>query len=265
MNSQHLALVAAITLLPTGLLSAASLTTGNFAGYNTAPGDDLVGQHSWASNDNTDDLTFFVTLNGNNAAGVGGLWSAPALRNVDVYNSYGGSLVGTTFDVNFYLSGSTPGFPDRDSFGWTFKEGSNTLLRIAFEPNLNPGGENKMEVVWYNPSGTRTSSGFDIFYGSSYSLSVDFLGSGADATFNAAVTGGGTIPMSGTLAGKGASTLQTVGADFDVTDADPGNSGDNYMAFNQLTVVPEPGSVTLILAALAGLTARRRATRAFRS
>ncbi len=227
---------------------AAPLVTGVFPKpYLTGPGDDLSGQLGWSGNDPADDLSFFVRWNGSLAGAVGGYFSTPTLRHADFQHGCGEPLAGITFrvDLAFINSGAcepgqTPGidcFPGRDAFGWTFRDaGGAELMRVAFEPTPL----NRMEIVWYDGSGTRISTDKDLFYGATYSLRVHFEAVGPDIVFNAAIHSGSTLSFQGTLAGKSGATLDSIGFDFDVSGATPGEAGDNMMVFNRLSVIPEP-------------------------
>jgi hypothetical protein len=186
---------------------------------------------------------------------LGGRFSFPNTKNVELSHSAAVPLFGTAFQVDVDIVASTGGAPNRDIFGWSLKDGGGSdLIRFAFEP----GAPGLMEVVWYDAANVRTSTGHDIAYNSIYTLKASFSSvSGSDLTFNAAIVGINTVPFSGLLAGAAGANIATVNADFDVTSALAGGAGNNYMAFNGLEV-PEPSSMLTAGLALLGMTFRRR-------
>jgi hypothetical protein len=232
----------------------------------TAP-NDLHGQDGWAINGanlpgtgtqtTPSQLSTFVQLTppGDIWGTLGGQWSTPNTKTVEVGHSAVLPLFGTVFSVDFDIIGSTATFPNRDMFGWSLKDSTAAdLVRVAFEPG-QPG---LLEVVWYDAANTRTSTGFDIAYNAIYNLSLSFATvNGSDLTFYGAIAGSNTVNFNGVLTGAASANIASVNADFDVTSATAAGAGDNYMAFNALAV-PEPSSMLTAGLALIGLAGRRR-------
>ena len=216
-------------------------------------------QDGWSINDSTPNLSNFASLNGSFAGGIGALFSSPSVLNVDLIHSYSAPVAGTKFDVDFDIEQSSVSFPNRDSFGWSFKSGASDLFRVAFEP----GAAGRLEVAWYDSSNVRhtiTPASQDIFYGGLYHLEAVFSAAGADALFTATLTGANPFSWSGTLTGAGSANLSAFGADFDVSGATGDQAGDNFMLFDNLsiTTVPEPSGALLSGVFAAGLLLRRR-------
>lgn len=225
--------------------------------YNTDNGAaDVAGQNGWTINDTTPDVSFFVLFGyldspaGNHGAAVGGYLDAPVEPRVELSNTYGGSLVDSITSLKFAVQASTEQFPGRDTFGWTLRDSSNaSLMSIALEPNQ--AFNDRLEVVWYDSANTRTSTGYDLFYGNAYDLTLSFAQDGAHAGFSAMIAGSQVLPFTGTLPGAAGATLQTFAAVASL-DPVPSEYGDNYLVFDNLSirVIPEP---TVGLLALSGL------------
>lgn len=262
---------------PTFLLALASLLAGPAANaqallagfdspqYNTDNvAGDVAGQNGWTIDDATADLSFFVVWGylgseaGNNAAAVGAYLDSPVEPRVELSNTYGGSLVNSLTSLKFSVEPSTSEFPGRDSFGWTFRDSeSDSLLSISLEPN--PLFPDRLQVVWYDNADVRTATGYDLFYSGAYDLSVAIVGSGANASFSATITGMEALPFTGSLNGAAGATLSTFGASI-ARDPSAAEYGDNYLIFDNvsLTVIPEPASAMLAAMGLLFAAGRRR-------
>lgn len=273
--------------LATGLLSAITLissTSQLFAyatsfesteGYSTISTANLGGQLGWTINDApgaapaADQLSFFQIYNGGSDVwgALGGLNSTPhTTANVELAQSAALPLVGVSFATDMAITSNTIGTYDK--FGWSFKNGASDLLRIAFEPD--PLNNNKLEVVWYDSGGGAHALGNGIVRDAIYNLSFSVTGSGADAAFTAAITPGIGAPLNfgGTLTGQAGASLTGFAADFDTTAtfvaSPPGTqshyngAGSAYMAFNNLSIVPEPSSTLSLGLVALGMLARRK-------
>lgn len=226
---------------------------------------DVAGQNGWAIDDATPDLSFFVLMGylgsapGNMGAAVGAYLDAPVEPRVELSNTYGGVIVDSVTSLKFAVQASTTEFPGEDSFGWSYRDGSDaSLLTISLEPN--PAFADRLEVVWYDTANVRVQTGYDLFYGNSYDLSVSFTGSGADAIFSASIAGAEVLPFTGSLVGAAGATLTRFGASI---SRDPAaiDYGDNYLVFDNLSIqpIPEPASALLVVASLlVGVAGRRR-------
>lgn len=225
---------------------------------------DVAGQNGWIIDDATVDLSFFVvwgylgSAEGNHGAAVGAYLDSPAESRVELSNTYGGSLVNSLTTLKFAVEPSTTEFPGADTFGWTYRDSeSASLLTISLEPN--PSFSDRLEVVWYDGANVRNTTGYDLFYGSAYDLSLVIEGDGADAAFSAVITGADALPFTGSLPGAAGSTLNSFGASI---SRDPGavEYGDNYLVFDNVSieVIPEPASALLAGLGLVVVASRRR-------
>lgn len=279
------------TLLTTflfGAMVSASIGAAFSTGFGDAAGDfaySLIGevepQDGWGLNDvvnsGTGDLTFFTQAFGtstfSDAAVIGGVFNFPSITDVRLFNGYGDPLAGTDFSVDFQINPSfddTPnGGPDLtgfdDDFGWSFQNGSSTLFRVAFESPAAGSGD--LEFVYYDNLGTRHqipfggSPGSGIFYQSIYELNISFAANSGDTDFSLELIPqvGSTISFSDTLTGLNSSTtIDTFGADWSINDADPMNAGNNIMAFDNISIIPEPSALGLIGLGVLGIVFRRR-------
>jgi len=207
---------------------------------------DVAGQNGWVINDPTPDISFFVEFGyagsapGNHGAALGGWLDTPVEPLVELSNTYGGPLVNSFLSLKFAVQSSTADFPGRDSFGWTFRdESANSLFNISLEPNVSFA--DRLEIVWYDSADTRTSTGYDLFYDSTYDLTVGFMRDGLNAGFSALIAGADTLPFTGTLPNAADATLETFGAHAELA---PGNTeyGDNFLVFDNLSLRPVPES-----------------------
>jgi hypothetical protein len=92
-----------------------------------------------------------------------------------------------------------------------------------------------------------------VFYDATYHLNVGFSVYGADVVFDAKIIGTNWINFSGTLTGQAAAAVSAVGVDFDVM-----GDGDSFIAFDNLSAIPDPRSTFLVVIGIAGLLAHRR-------
>jgi hypothetical protein len=173
---------------------------------------------------------------------------------VDLTHQVSIDLPTLAFAVDFAVIPSDL-MPGQDSFGFSISTGSlsEPLIRIAFEP---PGGNGDLEIAWYDNLGTRnliTPDSQDIFYNGTYKLNLDFAPSGADAAFTGSISGTNSASFSGVLIGHAGTTVESIGADFDVID-----NADNYMVFDNFVAVPEPQSAAMLILSFSLCLLRRR-------
>jgi hypothetical protein len=264
------ALFTSIAFLSVASTSSAVIYSAAFdtPTYNNGNTQNVAGQDGWSINDAASQLSFFGNNGSNYYGALGGYFSTPGIKNIELSHTANTPLVGASFYVTTGVRNSTASFPNRDAFGWSLKDsGNNILLRVAFEPVAGQPG--RLEVIWYDGAGSPTSTGVDIYNNDFntldnpdvdgiYELSISFTGSGANAAFNAAISGQNSFTFNGTLAGLANATLDKVVADFDILGATAADAGDNFMFFDNVQVIPEPTTTLFGLASLAGLALRRR-------
>jgi len=248
--------------LATSTASAVASYTFPFGTYN--PGDDLNGLDGWVTDDPGSlpggHIAFVGSLGPSVAGGIGGFYNEPAsLSRVTVSNVANVGLNFLTFSTDFAIAQSTEAVPGRDGFGFSFLNGSGgNLLTILFEPvaSVNNDAFQVRYTVGAGPTVNALDGNSDqmfIYHNGQYSLDLTVTGSGANPTFSAMIDGSNDQTFVGTLTGLGGSEVARFGALWDVEDA-----GNNFMYFDNVSIVPEPGTATLLGLAGLGLLRRRR-------
>jgi hypothetical protein len=239
-----------------GICHGAGFSTNFNSGYDNTQA--VAGQNGWSINDSTADLSFFVTYNFTDAAAVGGYYDAPALPDVRLSHGVSLPLVQTSLGADFAIVPSTLSFPGRDTFGWSFYNGSGSnLLTIMLEPDTsNPV---LLNATWSTGAGGMSSTGLGVEYNGPYSFHVEFSNAGGgNAAFTATLVGANSVSWSGTLPGMANETLASFGENW---RKGTGAAGDNYMLMDNVFVVPEPSSIFILAGSVAvPLLARRRRT-----
>lgn len=240
-----------------GFSKAAGYSANFDSGYNTA--NDVSGQQGWLIDDPKPELSFFINLttaSGTSTAGaVGGFYEAPTGDSVRLSHSLSLPFNETTFGVDMAVVSSTAAFPSRDTFQWSLSNPSGTnLITFSFEPSLvNPA---LLNIAWNTGTGSKVFAGSGIGYDAVYDFDVAFTAVGGNVQFAATVVGSNTFNFGGTLSGLNGQTLAAVGANF--VKVGP-STGDNYLIFDNLAVVPEPSAGMMMMGALAlPLIVRRR-------
>ena len=257
MNFAYTATITSLLLFGPAKVGAA-LFSADFESPDYNSSVELAGQQGWTINSSIPNISHFASVNASTAGLLGGTFAGPEIANIALNHAYSASAGGTSFDVDFRINPSTPSFPQRDSFGWSFKaSGPGDLFRVAFEPGV-PG---QLQVLWYdnvNVGHTLPPAGQDIFYGGApYHLNVGFTDAGADLNFTATITGSNAVSWSGTLAGAGGANLTSFAAVWNLNGPIV-DAGDNFMTFDGLTIVPEPSASLLSVALATGLMLRRK-------
>lgn len=230
--------------------------------FNSATGPNFAPQDGWVINDSTTEVSFVVAVPGKgNTIALGGFQSAPATKTVNLTHSVNQLAAGSIFSVEYALINSGPSvpfpfLPADDWFGFTLGDGAD-VLSISFRPTVN---ENIRQVfhgtTGVSPNGIMTS---DYSSPAFSTLSLSFTASGADLLYTG-VTGGGGVTFNGVLAGKAGTTWTSVGIDFDIQGATPGDAGSNVIFVDNLSLapIPEPTALVMGLISMGFLGMRRR-------
>jgi hypothetical protein len=189
-------------------------------------------------------------------------------------NSFGGitNLANAQFSVLFQVFDSSNGQPSRDRFGFRLSDSGGTNLFSFFLNPVSQSGNpdsnlgqwsfgyttgNSSQIPFYsNPEQTLVYAADEL---TEYLMTVSFseLGLSGDVLMNVNINGlsiGG-----GVLDNLASSSINEVGVLWRPTSG-PSSTGDNGIAFDNITVVPEPGVASLAgIAGLLCLMARRRA------
>ena len=212
-------------------------TTGFESGFNCGPGAELAGQESWSIDDPTENLSFFVRLNGSTAAGLGGYYDTPATGSVGLSHPVGIPLSGASFHATTAVIKSTRLFPGRDSMEWCFlNPQSAKLLTFCFQPAEDD--PDLLRITWSTGSGAPVQTGLAVYYGAPYDIEVKFESTdGIDAAFVATIKGTKSVQFKGSLAGLASETWGSIEAHFVVKGTE---AGDNFMVFDNITAMPPP-------------------------
>src|SRR5688572_10613547 len=95
------------------VLQATEFSTGFGSEYNHAM--EVSGQHDWILDDPTPNLSFFVRLNGSDAAAFGGFYDVPSASKATLAHPVGIPLAGASFRVSVSILPCTSLYPGRDS------------------------------------------------------------------------------------------------------------------------------------------------------
>ena len=259
--------------------------TYNFESYSN--GSSLSSQPGWTSSDlnqadGVENLqsAFFPGTSGANVGIIGGFWEDS------------GSLITPSNRVNLLTApvtaASSTDYPflrfrwiqnisntdqdngKRDRFGWTVRSGSTSLLSLISDPLSSTS--NILRVRGYN-SETSSShlvapSNVDLNRGEAYAFEI--LVNPTSWTWSAKVSGNftadyesisdwSTIIQNAAMGGTTGSTIDGFAATWITQDSNPANAGRNVMAFDNINIVPEPSTVSLVtLGSLALLASRRQ-------
>jgi hypothetical protein len=217
-----------------------AIATGYSTGFGTEYNYnvDVAGQEEWVIDDPTPHLSFFVDLNRNRAAALGGYYDAPLGLRTRLSHPVRVPLAGASFAVNMVMIESTETFPGRDSVAWCLVDPSGTeLFTMGFEPA--PGNPNLLNVTWSAGNQTPAVTGWALFYNAPYTIDLQFAEAvSGGVPFTATVTGSDSFTFSGILPGLAGATWDSISADFIVKGI---VAGDNFMVFDDLTASPPPG------------------------
>jgi len=225
-------------------------------GVDGAPGDSgaLPGGHlAWVS-------TYLTST----AVALGGVYNYPATTlpaTAFLSHEALGELQYATFSVKFDIQPSTENtdVTFRDGFGFSFRDKDNSnLLTISLVPVVTPAMD-AYQVCYTVGAGSQTAAldgnndPMYIYQYGPYTMNLALLANGANPTFSGTVIGTNTKTFTGVATNMGSTAIDRVGAVWNVTDA-----GDNYIVFDNLSLVPEPSSALLLGLTGIGLALRRR-------
>ena len=226
---------------------------------------DVAGNDGWGINDPSEGLSFIVSLNGTNAAALGGYYAnpAPTTQTVGLTHSYLEELGVTSMSFDFLLIDQTNTASFRDTFGVTLRNGASDLFTVSFAPVplVPPESDHKWGLSYSVGNGPTVSLTMAVFEAGLYSLNLQFTPHGSTTDFNLSVGGGNTVVRTGNIA----IDPTTVATDFGLTwtpTGGAGNGSNNYFVRDNLAVerIPEVSSSLLLCLAGLGAVFRRRRT-----
>ena len=234
---------------------------------------DLPGQGGWSisgapsSSDSPGQVA--TPGSGNNVVAFGYYDLNSGSNSAYLSHSYGESLVGTSDGYTQFLvsvgivDSSDSDFPNRDTFGFTFRDGQDqNLFSINFTPRAQSGIPQSTtrvdDVTWSNYVTGQSSVIGTLSEGFSTTIDLKFEKFGLnDVKFT--LKSEGVQVATGNLTGLASSTIATFGATVNSVDSS-GVMGGNQLVFDNISLIPEPSAALLsLLGASLTLIRRRRA------
>jgi len=248
-----------LTAASLGLASLANAQLDiDFGDTAVYPGPEVAGSDGWSISDATPGLTFLTDVGGANWGSLGGYYDVPVgPGEVSLSHAVGAPAKTSSLITKFFIEPSSIAFPGRDSFGFRFLGGASGLFEFQFVPNNSTPG--LMDIFVGVGGGTPVASGSGLFDDTMYVLQVDFNEGGSGSLEMFATIGGSTssFTLSSFLPGEANATWDS----FEVL-WDSQTGGDNFIALQGFSSVPEPGSaMASLLAGVMGVTVTMRRRR----
>jgi hypothetical protein len=224
----------------------------DFGDTGVYPGPEVAGSDGWSISDATTGLSFLTDVGGANWGSLGGYYDVPVgPGEVSLSHAVGAPAKTSSLITKFFIESS------RDSFGFRFGGGTSGLFEFQFVPNNSTPG--LMDIFVGVGGGTPVASGSGLFDDTMYVLQVDFNEGGSGSLEMFATIGGSSssFTLSGVLPGEANASWDTLEVLWDSQ-----TGGDNFIALQGFSSVPEPGSaMASLLAGVMGVTVTMRRRR----
>jgi hypothetical protein len=237
--------------------AGAAVYVSDFNNLTTGPSEQIAGQDGWSITDPKPFLSYSIEWD--NGTGSGPI---PNNATIGLNHAYGEELGRTTATFDFsFIDSNAASNSLRDSFSFSLYNGATTLFSIIFtpkevNPTVAPVG------VWTTSFTSNNGAEFgdlalELEEAGTYSFYLDFKKNGSFTNVAFSVGNPGSpLERFRTVSLNSADTVTSFGFNWLTTEA---GGGDNYMIFDNLSVVPEPSSALLVgLAGLAFVSSRRR-------
>lgn len=266
--------IAAALVAGIGSFSANAATTYLSDFSSLAAGAPLDGVDGWTQSEpNFEDEDFVyprafgATIGTGPAAAVGGYYDTFEPDSPPFYASRTVERLanGTTMTMNLAIVDSDSFGEDRNTFTVGLHGPSGNVFSLVFSPaaqSADPGGDTDAvwNVSWSSGSFVSVSE-MAILETQLYGLEVNLFSVGADLGFEFSLSALNTVTRSGTIAGLAGADITELQVGFstgEITEGLGSSLGSNFIAFNDVAVVPEPSVFLMSCVSLVGWMARRR-------
>ena len=267
-------------------LGAASVSWSQTYNFESIAGGAILSDQSgWSSTDSNqadgveaEQSIFFPTTSGNNVGIIGGYWgltpsSGTTFLTATVSATPSADYPFLRFRWLQNINNTDQDSGQRDSFGWTVRSGTSNLLSLISDPTTPTSNSVQVRGYTGGPTGTLLGGSFTpnvatLSRGESYAFEIvvnptawtwSAKVSGDFTTDFNNITSWSTIIQNAALGGSSGSTINGFAATWITQDSNPANAGKNLMAFDNINIVPEPSTFSLLtFGSLALLATRRR-------
>lgn len=257
----------------------AAVYFNNFNGFGAA-GSDVHGQFGWYVSDTTDQYSQVVTGNFNytsptanskglNLGDASAVVTPPTVAKVTMGHSFNEPAAHASASFNFVLVDSISDvsagdFRSRDSFGFSFSNGSTNLLSVILAPSSQStdpdNDEGNWDLFYSVGNGPRVSLAIiDIAELSQYGLSFGLTPNSNPLLSNFYLTlSNGAGSLSRNVNGLAIDQATNV-SDFGIFwEREGATHGSSSIVVDTLNVIPEPSSMLLVGLAGLGFVSRRK-------
>lgn len=263
----------------------ASVSWSQTYNFESISGGSILSESGWTTTDSNqsdgveaEQSIFFPLTSGNNVGIIGGYWGlTPSSRTTFLTASVTATPSADYPFLRFRwlqnINNTDQDNGKRDSFGWTVRSDSTSLLSLISDPTFPTSNSVRVRGYTGEPTGTPLGGSFTpniatLNRGESYAFEIQVNPtawtwsarvSGDFTTDFDNITSWSTIIQNAAMGGSSGSTINGFAATWITQDSNQANAGKNLMAFDNINIVPEPSTVSLVtLGSLALLAARRR-------
>lgn len=278
-----------VGLLVAGIF-ASTVHSQNYNFESFSNGSILSSQTGWSSNDSNQadgvenlQSPFFIGTTGNNVGVIGGFYTdggslitpsgRPIFLKADVTATPSTDYPFLRFRWLQNISNTDQDNGKRDSFGWTVRSGTTSLLTLISDPTSPSSNSLRVRGYTGGPGGSLLGGSFTpniatLNRGEAYAFEIEVNPN--TWTWSAKVSGNfsvdyesistwSTIIQNAAMGASSGSPIDGFAATWITQDGNPANAGRNIMAFDNIQIVPEPSTFSLVtLGSLALLATRRR-------